>query len=184
MRDTAPRGCPNERTDAGSVSHRSVKPIDGALFDDLVRRYKPTIWAVARALTRTCEGADEVSQEVFLRYWTRSEAFDPDRGSLEAWLKMMARGIAIDWVRRETRHSNLTAAGPAGWLDERQEERLVSAVWLAEALATLSQVQSTAITLAFIDGLPYRAVASVLNISEGTAKSRIRLGLRHLALLL
>jgi len=49
------------------------------------------------------------------------------------------------------------------------------------ALAALPEHQRTPIRLAFLGGRTYRQVAEELGVAEGTIKSRIRFGLRHMA---
>src|SRR5262249_32560361 len=76
------------------------------------------------------------------------------------------------------------AAGPEAAPDGDVEEMamaLVTAERVRSALATLPDEQRRAIQLAYFGGKTYRQVAEVLGIPEGTAKSRLRLGLRRIA---
>ncbi len=58
---------------------------------------------------------------------------------------------------------------------------LVTAERVRDALDVLPDEQRRAIQLAYFGGKTYRQVAEVLGIPEGTAKSRLRLGLRRIA---
>ena len=58
---------------------------------------------------------------------------------------------------------------------------LVTAERVRDALDLLPDEQRRAIQLAYFGGKTYRQVAEVLGIPEGTAKSRLRLGLRRIA---
>jgi RNA polymerase sigma-70 factor (ECF subfamily) len=58
---------------------------------------------------------------------------------------------------------------------------LVTAERVRNALDVLPEEQRRAIQLAYFGGKTYRQVAEVLGIPEGTAKSRLRLGLRRIA---
>jgi len=64
-------------------------------------------------------------------------------------------------------------------------EELASAILTAEqvrsAVEALPPEQREAIELAYFGGRTYREVAVELGIPEGTAKSRLRLGLRRVA---
>ena len=64
---------------------------------------------------------------------------------------------------------------------EREVWELVRAEVVREPLTTLNPGEQEAITLAYFGGHTYRGVATLLDIPEGTVKSRIRLGLGKLA---
>ena len=172
----SPRSFEVDRTDQADPN---------AGFEQLVHRHASGVLATARAITHDHSAAEDICQDVFTRYWAQRDAYDPTRGTIEAWLKVLARSTAIDWVRRETsqqlraprNHPNTTE-------HERHEDTTVDALCLRSAMARLPPDQADAIALAYLHGLSYRAVATHLHISEGTAKSRIRLGLRHLARLI
>jgi len=129
--------------------------------------------------------AEDVSQDVFVTFWERPDAFDPDRGSLRTWLGTLAHRRAVDHVRREEarrRRAIKDAARPATTPDvEEMAIALVTAERVRSALDTLPDDQRRAIHLAYFGGKTYRQVAEVLGIPEGTAKSRLRLGLRRIA---
>ena len=61
---------------------------------------------------------------------------------------------------------------------------LMTAERVREALESLPPEQREAIQLAYFDGKTYREVALVMGIPEGTAKSRLRLALRRVAITL
>ena len=62
--------------------------------------------------------------------------------------------------------------------------RTMTAERVREAVALLPAAQRQALELAYFEGHTYRQVADVLGIPEGTAKSRLRLGLQRIAELL
>jgi RNA polymerase sigma factor (sigma-70 family) len=132
--------------------------------------------------------AEDVSQEVFVSFWERPSAFDPDRGSLRTWLGTLTHRRAVDHVRREESRRrwaerDAARAVPAPDVDE-MATALVAAERVRTALAELPGDQQRAIQLAYFGGRTYRQVAEELGIPEGTAKSRLRLGLRRIAVAL
>ena len=94
--------------DAGSSrrvrrrSARSGVDTDGS-FDDLVRRHSSAVLATARSVVRNGAAADDIAQAVFIKLWLLQDRYDPTLGSMDAWLRLVTRGIAIDWIRHETR---------------------------------------------------------------------------------
>jgi RNA polymerase sigma-70 factor (ECF subfamily) len=101
-------------------------------------------------------------------------------------LLRIAHGKAVDRLRSETRRQAREEKSLAGELDEsgdleREVWELVRAEVVRDALTTLNPGEQEAITLAYFGGRTYRDVAKILDIPEGTVKSRIRLGLGKLA---
>jgi RNA polymerase sigma-70 factor (ECF subfamily) len=149
------------------------------------RRHAGAVYALACRLLADPGRAEEVVQEVFLRLWHQPERFDPDRGSLRAFLLAHTHGRAIDTLRsessrrkREEREARSTAE--AGYDLEREVWDLALAERVKDALSSLPVEERRVIELAYFDGHTYREVASLLGQPEGTVKSRIRTGLRRL----
>ncbi|MGE3325423.1 MAG: RNA polymerase sigma factor [Acidimicrobiia bacterium] len=130
--------------------------------------------------------ASDVSQEVFVELWKRPEAWDPEKGSMRTFLAVITRRRCIDLIRRTTRRSSheersrTVSDAPTPNVDEAVLAREAGAL-VRRALLALPEAQRLAIELAYFDGLTFRQVAERTGASEGTAKSRIRLGLRRLA---
>lgn len=157
----------------------------GEVYD----QYASFVYGLALRVIGEQRGAEDVCQEVFVYVWERPEVFDPDRGSLRTWLGTLAHRRAVDYVRREEarrRRSVRDAACRATSVPDVEE--LATALVMAErvraALGVLPPEQREAIELAYFGGRTYREVADELGIPEGTAKSRLRLGLRRVAAVL
>jgi RNA polymerase sigma-70 factor (ECF subfamily) len=149
------------------------------------RRHAGAVFGLARRVLNDPTIAEEVVQEVFLRLWNEVDRFDPDRGSLRAFLLAQTHGRAVDLLRsdtsrrqREEREARQTAE--AGYDIEHEVWDLAVADRVRTALAALSEDERKAIELAYFAGYTYREVASVLGSPEGTVKSRIRTGLRRM----
>jgi RNA polymerase sigma-70 factor (ECF subfamily) len=149
------------------------------------RRHAGAVLALAQRVLRDRSLAEEVVQEVFLKLWNQPERYDPERGTLRSFLLAQAHGRSVDALRsesarrsREEREARQTAEG--GYDLEHAVVDLTVAEQVRAALSTLHQVEREAIELAYFGGHTYRQVASILGQPEGTIKSRIRLGMRHL----
>jgi RNA polymerase sigma-70 factor (ECF subfamily) len=155
---------------------------DRCAADELYRRHAS---AVRSAVERRCgaELAEDAVQEVFARLWERPERFDPARGSLRTFLVHDGVGRAIDRWRSEAASQARSTRGfnpPATASPDQVAVARASARALRQAIAHLAEGQREAICLAFYGGVSYQEVARRLGITEGTAKWRIRSGLRAL----
>jgi RNA polymerase sigma-70 factor (ECF subfamily) len=156
-----------------------------AAVEILWRRHGSAVLGVARRVTGSTATAEEVLQEVFLRLWRAPERFDPTRGALRSFLLMEANGRAIDAVRSDVARRGLEhRTRPAAVTDA---DPVAAQVWdtamadhLRDALDTLSDGEREAIELAYYGHHPYKEVAVILGVPEGTVKSRIRSGLSRL----
>jgi RNA polymerase sigma-70 factor (ECF subfamily) len=157
---------------------------DEAAFAELFRRHARSISAAARLILGNSTLCDDVVAEVFLALWLAPQAFDPNRGSLVGYLRMKAKGKSIDILRSETaRVRRERTETPRGKEAPGFESDMVpdeSSIEVLTALASLPSREREPIDLAFQQGMTYRTISAYLGIPEGTVKSRIRSGLRHL----
>lgn len=171
--------------DPVSADLRRAGQGDQVAFARVVDALGPIVHGVAQRTLRAEALAEEVTQEVFLEAWRLAPLFDPQRGVARAWLATIAHRRAVDRVRSEQARRDredrdgILAARPFDGVSEAVADRLDRRD-VAAALLTLSEPQRQAIGLAYYEGHTYREVAVMLGIAEGTAKTRIRDGLRKL----
>jgi RNA polymerase sigma factor (sigma-70 family) len=150
------------------------------------------VYGLARRVTGSPALAEDITQDVFVRLWTAPERFDPDRGSLRAYLGRLAHSRSVDVVRSEASRgareeaeaSDPSHLEPSPWERPEAVEDEDLAVRVRRAVGRLPPPQREALRLAYFGGHSYRSVASVLGIPEGTAKSRLRAALDRLSDLL
>jgi RNA polymerase sigma factor (sigma-70 family) len=165
---------------------------DERALGELYDRYGGYVHGLARRVTGSPAIAADVTQEVFVHLWQRPDTFDPDRGTVRAWIGVIAHRRAVDRVRSETRRAQreqralLQRPDPvvdvATTVTDTIGDRDLSGK-VRELVAALPPDQRQAIELAYFDGCTYREVAVRLGIAEGTAKSRLRLALAKLSAL-
>lgn len=178
-----------ELADDALVAGLAVEDADAATA--FVRRFQAKVFGLAVAVTRDAVLADDVAQEAFLRAWRSAATYDGTRGSVAAWLLTITRNVAIDAVRARR-------ATPA---DDEQLDRLlqstfggvehadatgdaaavrIEAARVVDRLRTLPAGQARAVVLAVYGGCTAEEVGRREGIPLGTAKTRIRTGLRRL----
>ncbi|MGI5400539.1 RNA polymerase sigma factor [Streptomyces sp. CA-135486] len=160
---------------------------DEAASTAFVRRFQAAVYGLALSVTREPGLAEDVSQEVFVRAWRAAGSYDPRRASVLTWLLTITRNAAIDSVRprRPTPvvsdtlelliGATLQAEGPEQLALLALESRRA-----VQRLRSLPAEQARAVVLAVIGGCTAAEVGRHEDIPLGTAKSRIRAGLRRL----
>ena len=172
-----------EASDAGLVV--AISRYNQDALAEAYRRHAGAVFGLARRLLAEPALAEEVVQEVFLRLWNTPDKFDPGRGSLRSYLLAQCHGRSVDLLRSETsrrrrEEKDLRRTAEAGYDLEREVWDLTVADHVQEAIAALPEGERQAIRLAYLGGHTYREVAVLLDEPEGTVKSRIRSGLKHL----
>jgi RNA polymerase sigma-70 factor (ECF subfamily) len=158
---------------------------DRAAFEELFRRYAPRVKGfLVRALGPT--RAEEVAQEVLLRVWHNAPRYDPVRASPATWIFTIARNARIDALRR-TAHATPDPADPM-WVPAAEEapdaavERRAASERIRSALDALPEQQLEVLDRAYLQGQTLAEVADALAVPLGTVKSRVRLAMERLRL--
>jgi RNA polymerase sigma factor (sigma-70 family) len=166
---------------------------DADMATVFVRRFQARVFGLALTITRNPGDADEVAQDAFLRAWRYAASFDARRGSVAAWLLGITRNVALDQVRAVGKRENRFELGGNGELELRLALEAAAdedASEVAERHDTLSRVarglgrlpvdQREALLAVTVRGFTTREYAEAAGLPLGTAKTRIRLGLRKL----
>jgi RNA polymerase sigma-70 factor (ECF subfamily) len=159
---------------------------DAACFAGAYAEYRDLAFAAANGVLRDAAAAEDVVQDVFLHIWSRPRSFDPDRAPLGTYIAVLARSRAIDqWRSRQARDAALTRAAAAeqrpGDAPDTTADAVIRSDLRAHALHAVAQLpdrQREALLLSYGRGLTVREVAGITGAPLGTAKSRVRLGLR------
>jgi len=173
---------------------------DSSAWAELVRAQHRRVYGLCYRFTGNPTDAEDLTQDVFLKIYSNLASFDTGRGSLHVWIAAMTRNLLVDNFRR-TKNLRATSSLDDGW--ESAEElkpidRLTArgespheaaaskelAKMVQNALAHVSVELREAVILRDLQDLDYKEIASVLNIPEGTVKSRISRGRAELARLL
>jgi RNA polymerase sigma factor (sigma-70 family) len=151
-----------------------------------VRRFQRKVYGLALLIAGDPSQAEDIAQQSFERAWRHGASFDRRRGSVSTWLLSITRHLAIDHcrVRRAdpvdpwSMHDLL---GPSDALDpQREVESSDQFSRLRHELGALPTEQRRAVLLATMGGRTTAEIARIEDIPIGTAKTRLRTGLRKL----
>jgi RNA polymerase sigma-70 factor, ECF subfamily len=157
---------------------------EGALAEAF-RRHSGSVFGVANQVLRDEGAASEITHDAFVLLWHRPETYDPERGSLRAFLLNFSHSRAIDRLRatrrREAREEKEARADASPEYDlEGEVLRIDMANTLRGVVDDLPANERQAIELAYFGGYTYRETAALLGEPEGTVKSRIKSALRRM----
>lgn len=158
---------------------------DAELALAFVRRFQRVVFGVALAVIGDSVTAEDAAQHALEQAWRHASVYDSRRGSVRTWLATITHNLAIDLVRARSAvpvdPSDLPVLLAA--MTESPERMAIAhdnAEGLRQALADLPAPQARAVAMSGIYGMTARQVADAEGIPLGTAKTRIRDGLRKL----
>lgn len=160
-------------------------------WDEMVKTYTKRVYALCYRFTNRENEAQDLTQEVFLRVFRTLGTFRSGEGSFGVWLSRVTRNLLVDHYRR-TKNERVTDAleDKLPVLEERTAQHARTDGLLAGreagellqmALQKLSPELREAVILRDLQELEYREIARVLDVPEGTVKSRLNRGRAELA---
>lgn len=173
---------------------RRCRAGDGAAWEEIVTTFSRRIFNLAFRFTSSVEGAEDLTQEVFIRIYKTLDQYDAKQGDLSNWLMRLARNLIIDDYRHRQRNPQNTMAEDVedhafhlkavGGSMQKEMERREMAKQVQEGIDKLPTDLRTCVILRDIEELSYQEIVDLLKIPEGTVKSRINRGRIELAKIL
>ncbi len=157
--------------------HERDQEAMGEIFD----RYATMVYSVAMRVLKDPAQAEDVMQEIFLQVWNSPDRFAQGRGSLGAWLAVVARNRAIDLLRQRRPTEpcdDVVLASGTNLASEVERNTIMDKV--RGVLKNLPQEQQRSLDLAFFEGLTHSEIAARTGDPLGTVKTRIRSALASL----
>lgn len=162
-------------------------------FRSIYDRYADLVYSVALRVLGDGAAAQDVAQDVFVRLWRNPGSFDPQRGRFMPWLLSVTRNRAVDEVRSRGRR-RLRELPPIEGAEDPIDIGAPDPAWQAvlagerravrRALVSLPPEQREAIELAYFGGLTQQEIAARLATPLGTVKTRVRLAMKKLRVVL
>ena len=155
---------------------------------DLYDGFAGALFSLALEILGDRWEAEEVVQDVFAYVWKKPESYSPEKGKFSSWLLVITRNRSIDRMR--SRKRKVVHGEPIEALSNRQDHSFEDGAEHAvrsderssikDAFGQLPPDQREVLELAYFSGLNHQEISEQLNLSLGTVKSRIRLGMEKL----
>ena len=158
-----------------------VRVNDQGALTELFDRYGSMAYSVALRVLNDPSQAEDVMQEIFFQVWRNPNSFVAGRGSLGAWLAVMARNRAIDSLRRRRPTDSVDDVVLVSQTDiwsDIERNRMMERV--RGLLKDLPLEQQKSVEMAFFEGLTHSEIAARTGDPLGTVKTRIRSALMTL----
>lgn len=167
------------REDADLVAQIAAGDINEPVAE-LYHRYSRRLYRTGIQLLGDAGLAEELVQECFVRLWRTAGRFDTGRGTVAAYLFVIARSIAADLRKRPS-------SRPLSPVEDAQlppqpdgTDRIVETLMVRDAMESLSPAHQEVLLLVNKEGLTQTQIAERLSLPVGTVKTRLFHGLRAL----
>lgn len=168
---------------------------DEQAFEEIVNRYKNSLYAFLRRFVNRQDIVEDVFQETFLQLYASRDSFDTDR-PLRPWLFTIAANKAKDALRKIQRQSSMSMGtlADAGEVsidevvniltsydttpdDEISKEETAQRV--RQIISEMPENLRGILILAYFEQFSYKHMAEILSIPIGTVKSRLHTAVVH-----
>lgn len=184
-----PEALPPGVTDAEIVARLALG--EERALGELYDRHGAVAYSLACAIVRDATDAEEVVADAFAQMWRGAAAFDPQRGTVAAWITTIVRTRSLDLLRAQRRRARVldevlaeegNSPGTPSPEDtpDRNAERAEVRDLVRRSLADLPAPQRRVLELAYFGGLSQSEIAEMLSEPLGTVKTRMRAGLDKL----
>lgn len=170
---------------------RTAVERDREAFGELFDHYAPLLRAYSLAREPGAMlVADELAQTVLVKLWNKAHTFDKQKASLNTWVYTLARNSRIDMLRRNSRYT-MEIDPEYLWAEEVDEstdpfvavQQKRAEETIANAFQHLPAEQQEVLTKVYLEGKSHQESAEELKLPLGTVKSRIRLAIQKLQVL-
>jgi RNA polymerase sigma-70 factor (ECF subfamily) len=155
---------------------------DDAAWETIVKSYARRIYNLGYRYTSQKEEAEDLTQEIFIRLYQNLKSYRSDAGSFQNWVLKVGRNLIIDHYRQTRRYQRSGGSEELETMHLKDDklpnphqaaEQSEASTFLRQGLQALSPELKEAVILRDLEGLAYQEIADLLNIPEGTVKSRI-----------
>jgi RNA polymerase sigma-70 factor (ECF subfamily) len=174
------------RVDEDSQLVARTQEGDPAAFDDLVVKYTPRLYGLIYNMTSNHEDTNDLLQDVFSKAYKSIRGFR-GKSSFYTWIHSIAVNMTLNFLKKRGRRFNLSlddvdasVQNDKEFLELTQTSSPVREADLSElqlrlneAMQKLSDEHRAVVTMFHIQGMPHAEISKILNVSEGTVRSRL-----------
>lgn len=156
----------------------ALKKQDKTAFEYLYHNYKGALLTVIKQVIADEETAGDVLQEAFVTAWKNIEKYDAAKGKLFTWLYNVTRNCAINTTRSKTFKSQQKNDSIDNYVSYSEnlpgQELNVNKIGLRKQVHLLREDYKNVLELSYFSGYTHEEISKILNIPEGTVKTRLR----------
>jgi RNA polymerase sigma-70 factor (ECF subfamily) len=163
---------------------------DDAAWEAVVTSHGRRVFNLSYRYTNRKEEAEDLTQEILIRVYQNLKSYRPEEGSFQGWVLRIARNLIIDQYRKNRRYPQTSGGEELETMNladhkipnpQRVAEQGEASQFLQGGLQSLSPELKEAVILRDLEGMSYNEISDLLNVPEGTVKSRINRGRLELA---
>ena len=146
-------------------------------MEEVITQYTGLVWSVVALRLQETEDVKDCVNETFSEFFLHWERFDPDKGTLKAYLAVIAQRLASKRWRENRREDLFREVGKKA---QSSAEALEDNMDLEEALSHLEPVDEKIIRMKYYDGMTAKEIAHQLRLPYETVKKRHQRSLKKL----
>ena len=152
--------------------------------DDLLRekieQYSPMVYRLAFSMVKSKSDADDIHQEVFIRYIISSPTFASENHE-RAWLIRVTTNLSKNWWKTAWKRKVISLSE---YKEQAQESSIEEGITLIEMVKTLPQKYRVVIHLFYYEEMSITEIAKVLDMKEATVRTQLTRARKRLGELL
>lgn len=153
------------------MNYMSIIEFDNQRFDDLYQKYAGIVFRTAYNLLLNKDDAEDIVQEVFIKYFISNKAFNDDDHE-KAWILTVTANLSKNVLRSKSRQ-NLELDDTIKIVDNKFEKETTNHLDLEEAMIRLTANQRLVIYLFYYEQIPIKNIAKIMKSNENTVKSHL-----------
>lgn len=153
-------------------------------FQLFYERHIDYVYRIVIGMVKDRNHALDVTQELFLEFYLKAHTYNPERGSVKAWIAVKARSRSIDFLRKnqclnqyeelKQQHVQTNVSPQEVFIEQEERKRMMNHLW------RLPAQQRNVIVDNYFHELSHSQIAAKMNKPLGTVKSMIRYGIQNL----
>lgn len=171
----------DKNNSSSTESHRQLRVEDEASFKQIYDLHKADLYGYCRSLVKSDAYAEEVVQDVFVKFWVHFERIDQEL-SIRSYLFTMVRNASFNFLKKAARTKELHAEI---FRNEHTEEDIAGRSLLEadydsikeKAIDLLPPKRKAIFLMSRNDDMSYADIGKELNISVSTVKTQMSLAL-------
>ncbi|MFD1737941.1 RNA polymerase sigma factor [Bacillus salitolerans] len=154
-------------------------------FSHFYDSYIGIVYRISLNMLKNTQDAEDVCHDVFLEIYKNPSSYNPDRGSIEAWIAVKTKSRCLDRIKRKKRTELVSGSDhvepitPADWVEDQVVQNDTKQA-LLQALEKIPKPQRDAVYGNFFLHQSHQELAHSLQRPLGTVKSLVRYGLKNM----